>query len=302
MKKHKTIPTLHPDQFRKRHIDLGNGKKIYKPDFNTFYLQKIEQSCQALKLPLPPYRSTVHECVLLTEGGMMRSAGLERFSVGSNSVFFLPAGQITTIESIDLKTKGYYCHFDTSVLIRKFTNLHLINEFDFLRGVTNPVIALPDHATTHLVYLFKRISEEQQGHSTEGLIQSYLLTILFEIKQYYQSADYTKTSSAQSLTDKFKKLVSSNFKTKKLVTDYAQILNITPNHLNKAIKLTTGKSPTNWIDESVVLEAKVLLYHSSMSINEISYEIGIEDPSYFGRLFKKHTTITPTEFRKNIKR
>jgi AraC family transcriptional regulator, transcriptional activator of pobA len=80
------------------------------------------------------------------------------------------------------------------------------------------------------------------------------------------------------------------------------MLNITPNHLNKLVKTITGKSPTKWIDDTLVLEAKVLLYQTSLTINEVASEIGIYDQSYFSRLFKKYEGITPLEFRKKIEK
>jgi len=68
--------------------------------------------------------------------------------------------------------------------------------------------------------------------------------------------------------------------------------------LTKSVKAVTGKSPTQWIDELIVLEAKVLLYQSHLTISEISYELGIEDSSCFGRMFKKYTGLTPGDFRR----
>ena len=66
------------------------------------------------------------------------------------------------------------------------------------------------------------------------------------------------------------------------------------------MKSITEKSPTKWIDETLVLEAKVLLYQTELSINEVANEIGIEDQSYFSRLFKKYEQVTPLQFRKMI--
>lgn len=60
------------------------------------------------------------------------------------------------------------------------------------------------------------------------------------------------------------------------------------------------KSATELIAETLTLEAKVLLYQPSISISEISFVIGFEDPSYFGRFFKKQTGQTPTEYRRII--
>jgi len=78
------------------------------------------------------------------------------------------------------------------------------------------------------------------------------------------------------------------------------LLNVTPNHLNKSVKSTTGKSATKWIDETILLEAKYLLYQTTLSINEIAMQVGHEDHSYFSRFFKKHEGITPIQYRKLI--
>lgn len=78
------------------------------------------------------------------------------------------------------------------------------------------------------------------------------------------------------------------------------MLSITPNHLNKCLRTITGKSPTKWIDEAIILEAKVLLSQTTLSVNEITTELGLSDPSYFSRFFRKYEGCTPLEFRKHI--
>lgn len=79
---------------------------------------------------------------------------------------------------------------------------------------------------------------------------------------------------------------------------YARLLHITPNHLNKTVKQLTGKTPTRWIDETLVLEAKMLLYQTGLSIGQVAEDIGMQDPSYFSRMFKKYEGVTPLAFRK----
>ncbi|MEO6329476.1 MAG: AraC family transcriptional regulator [Ginsengibacter sp.] len=278
------------------------GKDYSLPNFNLFTVQSVEGTCQFLKLPTPPHRTTTHECILLTNGNITRSLGLDTFTVDRNSIFFLPAGQITTIEAISADAKGFYCHFDASVLIKKFINLHLINEFGFLRTVTNPSVEISKKHISNLTLLFKRLSEEYQKNNNEDLIQSYLLTILLEIKPHFQAEKVRPISPAVYLTDRFKELITVNYKTNSMVSDYANILNVSPNHLTKSITAVTGKTPTQWIDELLALEAKVLLYQSQVSISEVSYELGIDDPSYFGRMFKKYTDKTPSEFRKQYEK
>ena len=78
------------------------------------------------------------------------------------------------------------------------------------------------------------------------------------------------------------------------------MLHITPNHLNKSVRKITSQSPTKWIDEAIVLEAKVLLHQTHLSISEVAAEAGIPDASYFSRLFKRYVGVTPMRFRQMI--
>lgn len=300
MKESSIIPTLYPEQLKSKYFKADSGVDFSVANFNLFFAQTVEGTCRSLKLPTPPHRNTTHECILLTSGSIRRSLGLDKFEVKKGNVFFLPAGQITTIDFISENARGFYCHFDASVLIRKFINLHLINEFDFLRVVVNPVIELPNKTVSVLSQLFIRLIEENQKGTSDDLVQSYLFTILLEIKQHYTSVKSENIFPAGYLTDRFKELASTNYKKTQLVGDYAAILNVSPNHLAKSVKKVTGKSPMQWIGELIVLEAKVLLYQSRLSVSEISFELGIEDASYFGRMFKKHTGVTPTEFRRRV--
>ena len=82
------------------------------------------------------------------------------------------------------------------------------------------------------------------------------------------------------------------------MAEYAGLLNVSPNHLNKCVKSTTGKSAQDLLSEMVLLEAKVLLRQTSLSVNEIAFRIGKEDSSDFIRFFKSKTNLTPTEYRK----
>jgi AraC family transcriptional regulator, transcriptional activator of pobA len=79
--------------------------------------------------------------------------------------------------------------------------------------------------------------------------------------------------------------------------DFAEQLNVHTNHLNRAIRLTTGKTTTDHIAERITSEAKALLKHTDWNIAEISYSLGFEDPSHFNHFFKKQTSATPSSFR-----
>jgi AraC-like DNA-binding protein len=95
-------------------------------------------------------------------------------------------------------------------------------------------------------------------------------------------------------------MLTKHIRQKRLVADYADLLSISPNHLNKVIRTRTGKSPSVWIDERIVLEAKVLLFQSNLTVAQIAADLGFDDQSNFGKLFRKHAGTSPANFRKLI--
>ena len=85
----------------------------------------------------------------------------------------------------------------------------------------------------------------------------------------------------------------------KNVTDYAEKLNITPNYLTTTLKQFTGKTAKDIISERLFNESKSLLKYSGLDIAEISYRLNFQEPTHFTRFFKKHSGITPNQFRKS---
>jgi AraC-like DNA-binding protein len=177
----------------------------------------------------------------------------------------------------------------------------MINEFDFMKISGNPKIALAPKDVPHVTAILSRLEKEYSQTSTANLniVQSYLITLFYEMNK--NSVKSSKNiSAAEVITNKFKELIHQNIKTHHLVHYYASLLNVTPNHLNKSVRTVTGKSATKWIDETILLEAKYLLFQTTLSVSEIAVQVGHEDQSYFSRFFKKHEGITPIQYRKMI--
>lgn len=81
---------------------------------------------------------------------------------------------------------------------------------------------------------------------------------------------------------------------------YAREAGISENYLSRLVKQSTGRSVGAWIDIVRIQRAKRLLSSTKLSIIDIAASVGVEDQSYFSRLFKKETSITPSSFRKKM--
>lgn len=103
-----------------------------------------------------------------------------------------------------------------------------------------------------------------------------------------------------TLTLRFKRMVDANYVNEKRPAQYAARLNVSRVYLNEAVRATTGMSIGKYIRSHVIINAKRLLAHTTMNINEIAQSLGYDDASYFERMFRKYTGITPSVFRINI--
>ncbi|GLU52547.1 hypothetical protein Dfri01_20080 [Dyadobacter frigoris] len=287
--------------FTKKFMPSDKLKDIVRVEEHKFFITRIEEMYQLVTHHVPASRSTIHSVLYLTEGEAEMKIGSEVYKIKKDEMLFVPAGQVFSFQTGDVN-KGYICGLHNDMLIGKFGKTDPLKEFEFLRVWGNPMVSFDAGTSEFIHHILKRLLLEyvQNGLSNQDIFQSYLLAMFCEVKNAYQPLASTGKASSVSIANKFKELVFSNIKNKHLVSDYAFLLNISPNHLNKTVKAVTSKSPTKWIDEAIIAEAKVLLCQSDLPIGEVAQEVGFEDQSYFTRLFKKYEGVTPSDFRKMI--
>lgn len=212
---------------------------------------------------------------------------------------FVPAGQVFSFSNLD-RNKGFICKFHDDFIVGRIGKSDLLKTFAFLSIWGNPVVMLGEQESHNVCFLLNRILSAYvaNGLSNGALLQAYLIALLCEVSQVYTPLTAGNNVQAVNIVNAFKEALFTHVRTKHRVADYARLLHITPNHLNKTVKQLTGKTPTRWIDETLVLEAKMLLYQTGLSIGQVAEDIGMQDPSYFSRMFKKYEGVTPLAFRK----
>lgn len=134
----------------------------------------------------------------------------------------------------------------------------------------------------------------------DSLVRSFVGMFISAYHQIVnKSSSFPRTAS---LTQEFKCLLLRHYKTQKSTSDYAASMNITPSHLNEAVKQTTGFPVTYWIQQAITMEAKRLLYDTDLSVKEISYMLGYADDAYFNRYFSNAVGRPPLQFRLNSRK
>ena len=131
------------------------------------------------------------------------------------------------------------------------------------------------------------------------LLRAQLWQFIFlSEKQYIANGDIGRESITLNHIPTFINLVNRYYRENRDTSFYADKMHITTNYLNKLVKAALGISVRNYIQKRIISEAKVLLRLTNVSVNEICYELGFEDPNYFIRLFKKIEGISPGEYQK----
>lgn len=97
-----------------------------------------------------------------------------------------------------------------------------------------------------------------------------------------------------------KNYISENYQNKITLSDLSKITNYSPTYLQSLFTTATGMSPCEYLIAERIKQAKLLLVHSDMPISEIAYTCGFSSQSYFAKIFKKHLSCTPAEYRRIV--
>jgi AraC-like DNA-binding protein len=134
------------------------------------------------------------------------------------------------------------------------------------------------------------------------VLRAMLHILLVRVNRLYAKAHPQKeVTRAELLVRRFYLAVEQHFREFQNVGQYARLLGVTANHLNDTMHDLHGKAAGEVIRQRRLLDAKRLLSHSEMSVSEIGYHLGFEDPSYFSRFFRRYEHCAPAEFREQIR-
>ena len=188
--------------------------------------------------------------------------------------------------SYSKNSNGYIVVFDK----------HLSKEItDF---ANKPFFDLSDKYIKLIEPLFENLIEEFKKNDklSEKIIVQGISYLLLQLKRLSNENPQNKEIKSKTIL-KFSKLVSDTISENTSVDEYASRLNLTIEKLNEICKKHYGQSPKTIILEKKITEAKRLLYFTDLSVKEIAFQLGFEDSSYFSRLFKQKTNLSPTEFK-----
>lgn len=275
-------------------------------ELSGFYCNAFEDHLRTHhKAITVPHKHNFFLTVIFTRGTGTHEIDFERYDVLPGSVFMLNPGQTHYWELSD-DIEGIILFHSKEFFDVNFTTQSVF-DFPFFYSVHNPsALFLNTAQTASLVGSFNHMLQEyskRQAFSTQKIV-SLLNGIYIDLSRIYLHSGHNKLLKPGKYAGylrKLEELIEENFKKEKSASAYADKLNITKRHLNRLTQEMLGKSTTQLITERVILEAKRLVVYGPSSLSDISYELGYGDYTYFSRLFKKWTGLTPSEFGKTYR-
>ncbi|MFK7984184.1 MAG: helix-turn-helix domain-containing protein [Saprospiraceae bacterium] len=299
MSKKSDIPKIQPFQFD--HYMFSSPKRHNNSLFERFHIEPIEEYKKSINLPLLPHRRSIYFFLFVTQGVAVRSKSLNQYEIEANHFFCLPAYQITSIKSFSADLKGFYCHFKADIFHQSQLNINIEKDFPIFDIMAEPLVKISN--PERFMQVLSILSEEYKRNRVDriNIIAHYMTSLFNEVNFEYTKSTGKFSNAASLITQQYKSLLSQNISQIKKVADCAQMLEITPNHLNKSVKEVTGKTANEILADMRLLEAKVLLRQSNLRVSEIAFKVGGFDPSDFSRFFKTKTGMSPKAYRNSEK-
>ena len=277
------------------------GNKDNRDDFYVFRASSGDHNIEGRTL-----RMKAFTLILCTDGMENGSVNLRDVSINKGSLLMSFPGNVLKIES------GYPMATVRGIMLSqdfmRMMNVDVKNSMPlFMRLAYNPMIHLTQKQQEDIeryLDLLENISDNDnlahRGQIVSGLVNSMFFRISDMYEQSTQVANDKELSVRNRREEYFAKfitLLSNNFKRERTVGFYAEQMCVTPKYLSLLIKEFSGKSAAEWIDYYVITEAKTLLRYSTMSIQEVAYELSFSSQSFFGKYFKHLTGMSPSEYK-----
>jgi len=226
-------------------------------------------------------------------GNLSYFLDFNEYTLQDNHIVLVFPGQIDMLDPQSKEGFIFAIRNDTHFSINQRINS------DYLNGYSSNVFVTPDQDTKNILEtLTDLLLIEYNGQNRKILMESYMEAFLFQVSALVDGNNALRNKN-DSLVAELMRLIDRNFVEQRETDFYSQAMNMNNKSLNEACKKGTGKTVKQHLQERLILEIKKEIRLNEKSLKEIAFDLGFNEPAYFTRFFKQHTSLTPKEFRDN---
>jgi AraC-like DNA-binding protein len=257
-----------------------------------------------LKFTIPyPFRPTDYLIGFVTEGSVRALIDLREFNSNRNSLIVIsPFNILEYISQSDNFTISGVL-FTKNFITEHLADIHMLENLPFLTHGNIPVMTVDEKDVVLLNTFFliiEGLAKNKKNPHRKKMIRNVMEAFLYGVDAVYQPEfclTKRKSSRKEELNTQLQNLIVQYFKDQRSVSFYAEKLNVTAKYLSESVKEVSGKTAGELIDDMVILEAKVLLKNSNLTISQVADLLHFSNQFLFSKFFKGHTQLSPTEYR-----
>jgi AraC-like DNA-binding protein len=274
--------------------------KRYMPDvsftisFEKFPIKvvRLEDIRSYLKFPTTLFKPQYNIIIHITRGTIEAQVGLTKITAKEKSVLLMLSNKILAREFLSEDLEGFGLIIEDNAFPNLLSSVQMLKIFEI-----NPHFLLSENDHKTIAALNSLLVDECK-HKNSNNDFTHAITQGVLVKLLAQSENVNSLARREEIAFSFKQLVYRHFQQEHTIAFYANSLCISESYLNKCVKSVFQKSSKEIWTEIIIQYSQVLLQNDTKEIAEIAYMLNFSDPSYFGRLFKQTTGVTPTYYRK----
>lgn len=276
------------------------GTTVFNNNLKTLGLLQVSEE-QTDVINGPVYKEYIK--ILYLPAGYKLRVDFACYETQQPTLFFISPNQYLELEAAGPES-GYFIFYNRDFYCIQIHDQEVACDGLLFNNIRNmPKVELLEGEIAFLGSLFKEMILEFKlnDSSLEEMMRTYLKQLLIRATRSWkrQHLDNAVTDQQSDLEffRKFTRLVDEHYKSKHTVADYADFLCMAPKTITHKFNRLRLPQPNEVIKNRIILEAKRLLVHTSLTAKEIAYDLGYHDPAYFSRLFMTKTGESPSGFR-----
>lgn len=280
-------------------------KKTSQYGFEVFSIKNLFARAHQAMYPIDqPHRLKFYQVIFVTEGKGKHTIDFKTFDFKEGSLIFTSKGQVQSF-NIEDNLDGYIIIFTEEFLTKNLVDTEIMSIYRLYNYHLQTPLIQPNKVG---IKMFKNLAEEisKEHKLADDFAKEEILRLL--LKLFLLKAERIKRTLVPSENNsewlfkfrEFQDLLEKDINNCRIAAEYAGKLDISYKHLNEICKSVTGSTAKEIIDNFLILEIKRQLALTNNSIKELTFVMGFDEPTNFVKFFKKHTALTPAQFKKSL--
>lgn len=276
-------------------------------EFEIFSISSLYSRHAKIDLSIDkPHRVEFYQIHYITKGTGTHFIDFKPYQYNEGSIIFVSKRQVQAFD-VRSNVDGFLILFTDDFLSKNLIHSDILSMYRLYNyHLYEPVIYFEETGKEFIKHIVNDMYWEYllaDNFAKEEILCLLLKLFLLKVERIKRSlTPKEKNVEWLSTFGVFKNYLEEQFAETRNAKEYAKMMNISYKHLNEVCKSVTGNTSKVFIDQFIILETKRHLSTSDISVKELTYILGFDEPTNFLKYFKKHTGQTPSQFKKKLRK